>query len=283
VATVGVISPGAMGSAIGRSLAAGGHRVLASVDGRSARTRELAAAAGLEPVVGVDAVAAGADIVLSVVPPGSARDVLAAVVASGAHPLFADLNAVSPDTMRELERTAAAAGIDMVDGSISGPPPRPDGSTRLYLSGPRAGEVAALQPQGLRPVVLGERVGAASGLKMCTASVYKGTALLLTHACRTALDERVLDEALADLRLSSPCLVDDPERWIATAASKSERYVAEMREIAATQSAAGLPAELFEAIAACYASIAETPLAASTPEQADAADDLVAVLEGLRR
>jgi len=283
VATVGVISPGAMGSAIGRSLAAGGHRVLASVDGRSARTRELAAAAGLEPVVGVDAVAAGADIVLSVVPPGSARDVLAAVVASGAHPLFADLNAVSPDTMRELERTAAAAGIDMVDGSISGPPPRPDGSTRLYLSGPRAGEVAALQPQGLRPVVLGERVGAASGLKMCTASVYKGTALLLTHACRTALDEGVLDEALADLRLSSPCLVDDPERWIATAASKSERYVAEMREIAATQSAAGLPAELFEAIAACYASIAETPLAASTPEQADAADDLVAVLEGLRR
>jgi 3-hydroxyisobutyrate dehydrogenase-like beta-hydroxyacid dehydrogenase len=272
-----------MGSAIGRSLAAGGHRVLASVDGRSARTRELAAAAGLEPVVGVDAVAAGADIVLSVVPPGSARDVLAAVVASGAHPLFADLNAVSPDTMRELERTAAAAGIDMVDGSISGPPPRPDGSTRLYLSGPRAGEVAALQPQGLRPVVLGERVGAASGLKMCTASVYKGTALLLTHACRTALDEGVLDEALADLRLSSPCLVDDPERWIATAASKSERYVAEMSEIAATQSAAGLPAELFEAIAACYASIAETPLAASTPEQADAADDLVAVLEGLRR
>jgi 3-hydroxyisobutyrate dehydrogenase-like beta-hydroxyacid dehydrogenase len=272
-----------MGSAIGRSLAAGGHRVLASVEGRSARTRELTAAAGLEPVAGVDAVAGGADIVLSVVPPGSARDVLAAVVASGARPLFADLNAVSPDTIRELERTAAAVGIDVVDGSISGPPPRPDGSTRLYLSGPRAGEVAALQPQGMRPVVLGERVGAASGLKMCTASVYKGTALLLTHACRTALDEGVLDEALADLRLSSPCLVDDPERSIATAASKSERYVAEMREIAATQSAAGLPGELFEAIAACYASIAETPLAASTPEQADAADDLVAVLEGLRR
>ena len=217
------------------------------------------------------------------VPPGSARDALAGVVASGARPLFADLNAVSPDTVRELERTAAAAGIDLVDGSISGPPPRADGSTRLYLSGPRAGEVAALKPKGMRPVVLGDRAGAASGLKMCTASVYKGTALLLTHACRTALDEGVLDEALADLRLSAPCLVEDPERWIATAASKAERYVAEMREIAATQSAAGLPAELFEAIAVCYASVAETPLAAATPEQADAADDLVAVLEGLRR
>ena len=283
MATVGVISPGAMGSAIGRSLAACGHRVLVSVEGRSDRTRALAAGAGLEPVASVDEVAAGAEVVLSVVPPGSARDVLAGVVASGARPLFADLNAVSPDTVRELERTAGAAGIDLVDGSISGPPPRADGSTRLYLSGPRAGEVAALEPQGMRPVVLGDRAGAASGLKMCTASVYKGTALLLTHACRTALDEGVLDEALADLRLSAPCLVEDPERWIATAASKAERYVAEMREIAATQSAAGLPAELFEAIADCYASVAETPLAAATPEQADAADDLVAVLEGLRR
>jgi 3-hydroxyisobutyrate dehydrogenase-like beta-hydroxyacid dehydrogenase len=272
-----------MGSAIGRSLAACGHRVLVSVEGRSDRTRALAAGAGLEPVASVDEVAAGAEVVLSVVPPGSARDVLAGVVASGARPLFADLNAVSPDTVRELERTAEAAGIDLVDGSISGPPPRADGSTRLYLSGPRAGEVAALEPQGMRPVVLGDRAGAASGLKMCTASVYKGTALLLTHACRTALDEGVLDEALADLRLSAPCLVEDPERWIATAASKAERYVAEMREIAATQSAAGLPAELFEAIADCYASVAETPLAAATPEQADAADDLVAVLEGLRR
>ncbi len=283
MATVGVISPGAMGSAIGRSLAAGGHRVLVSVEGRSDRTRALAAGAGLEPVASVDEVAAGAEVVLSVVPPGSARDVLAGVVASGARPVFADLNAVSPDTVRELERTAEAAGIDLVDGSISGPPPRADGSTRLYLSGPRAGEVAALEPQGMRPVVLGDRAGAASGLKMCTASVYKGTALLLTHACRTALDEGVLDEALADLRLSAPCLVEDPERWIATAASKAERYVAEMREIAATQSAAGLPAELFEAIADCYASVAETPLAAATPEQAAAADDLVAVLEGLRR
>jgi 3-hydroxyisobutyrate dehydrogenase-like beta-hydroxyacid dehydrogenase len=272
-----------MGSAIGRSLAAGGHRVLTSVAGRSERTRALAEAAGLERAEGVGAVAAGADIVLSVVPPGSAGDVLAEVVESGARPLFADLNAVSPDTVRELERTAASAGIELVDGSISGPPPRPGGDTRLYVSGPRAAQVAALRPDGMLPVVLGDRVGAASGLKMCTASVYKGTALLLTHACRTALDEGVLDEAIEDLRLSAPCLVEDPERWIATAAAKAERYVAEMREIAATQAAAGLPAELFEAIANCYATIAETPLAGATPEQADDPGDLGAVLEGLRR
>src|SRR3954449_305401 len=119
--------------------------------------------------------------------------------------------------------------------------------------------------------------------KMGQAGAVQAKPPLSRICARPTRDEGVLDEALADLRLSSPCLVDDPERSIATAASKSERYVAEMREIAATQSAAGLPGELFEAIAACYASIAETPLAASTREQADAADDLVAVLEGLRR
>lgn len=274
-----------MGSAIGRSLAVAGHRVLVSVDGRSARTRDLVARAGLEPVADIEAVVGGADIVLSVVPPGAAGDVAAEVVrasrATGTRPLLADLNAVSPATVREIERIVAAVGIDLVDGSISGPPPQSGGATRLYLSGRRAGEVAALAPDGMQAAVLGDTVGSASALKMCTASVYKGTALLLTHAFRTALVEGVLDGVVADLALSAPGLVDEPERSIATAAAKSERYVAEMRQIAATQAAAGLPPGLFEAIAECYAAVAETSLAAATPEQAAEADDLVDVLERL--
>ena len=274
-----------MGSAIGGSLAAAGHRVLVSVDGRSDRTRELVARAGLEPVADIEAVVGGADIVLSVVPPGAAGDVAMQVAraarATGARPLLADLNAVSPATARELEQVAGDAGIDFVDGSISGPPPRPGGATRVYLSGGRAAEIDALEADGIQTAVLGDRVGSASALKMCTASVYKGTALLLTHAFRTALVEGVLDRVVADLELSAPGLVDEPERSIATAAAKSGRYVAEMRQIAATQAAAGLPADLFEAIAECYAVVAESPLAAATPEQAAEADDLVAVLERL--
>jgi 3-hydroxyisobutyrate dehydrogenase-like beta-hydroxyacid dehydrogenase len=271
-AAVGVISPGAMGSAVGRSLAAAGHRVLVSV-------------AGLEPAGDLETVVAGSDIVLSIVPPGSAGEVAARVAlaaqATDTRPLLADLNAVSPARARELEQTVGGAGIDLVDGSISGPPPRPGGATRLYLSGSRADEIAALEPDGVQIAVLGDRVGLASALKMCTASVYKGTALLLTHACRTALVEGVLDEALADLAKSSPELVEGVVRSIATAAAKSGRYVAEMREIAATQDAAGLTPDLFEAIAECYAAVARTPLAGDTPEQAAGEQELVAVLERL--
>ena len=112
--------------------------------------------------------------------------------------------------------------------------------------------------------MLGDRVGAASGLKMCTASVYKGDSALLTHACRTA-PRTACSTRRSPTCAAVPCLVEAPERWIATAASKAERYVAEMREIAATQSGAGLPAELFEAMAEVYGAFAESELAAEAP------------------
>ena len=105
--------------------------------------------------------------------------------------LVADLNAVSPETARGL-------GVD-VDGSISGPPPVAAGTTRIYLSGPRAGEVAALPFDGVEVVVVGDEVGAASAVKMSTASVYKGSVALLTQALRAADHYGVLEHVLSDL------------------------------------------------------------------------------------
>ncbi len=273
-----------MGAAIGRSLTGPGRRVVATVAGRSDRTRALAE--GLELLADLPLVVAEADVLLSVVPPGEARAVARAVAEAaaetGARPLVADLNAVSPETVRRIGDVLAAAGLELVDGSISGPPPRPDGSTRLYLSGPRAAEVAALGFAGAHPIVLGEAVGTASALKMCTASVYKGTALLLAHALGTAQAEGVLEPALADLRASFPELLEDIEQTIAMAASKSPRYVGEMHQIAETQAGAGFPQALFTAAAAAYEVMAASPLAAFTPEQAAGADDLEAVLRALR-
>jgi hypothetical protein len=49
-------------------------------------------------------------------------------------------------------------------------------------------------------------------------------------------------------------------------ATKADRYVAEMREIAATQAAAGLTPALFEALAEVNEAIASTAAAADAPE-----------------
>ena len=92
--------------------------------------------------------------------------------------------------MLQIEAELAAAGLELVDGSISGPPPWTAGTTRVYLSGPRAAEVAALPFDGVDAIVVGTRVGAASAVKMSTASVYKGTSALLLQALRAAARQR---------------------------------------------------------------------------------------------
>ena len=280
---VGVVSPGAMGSAVARSLATGGAQVVSTVAGRSDRSRRLAA--GLDLAPDLDALVGGVDVVLSIVPPGEAlavaRDLAAAAERAGAAPLVADLNAVAPATVAEVERVLADTGLELVDGSISGGPPQAGGSTRVYLAGPRASELAGLGGPGLDVRVLLGPVGTASALKMCTASVYKGSVGLLAHALLAARAHGVVDEVLDDLRAAGLGLAAAPAGTLGRAAAKAGRYVPEMREIAATQAAAGLSPALFEAFAELYARLARSPAAGAAPEDVDPTADLDAVLRSL--
>jgi 3-hydroxyisobutyrate dehydrogenase-like beta-hydroxyacid dehydrogenase len=264
MATVGIVSPGAMGSAVGNALLRGGARVVATVAGRSERTAALAARAGLELLPALAAVVREADVVLSIVPPAEAEAVSAEL--SGAR-LFADLNAIAPATAKRISPA--------VDGSISGGPPWQAGTTRIYLSGPRAQEVASLPFEGVEVVVVGDEAGTASAVKMSTASVYKGSTALLAQALCAAEHYGVLEHVLDDLG----DLAGNAGRRIARAGAKSERFVAEMREIAAAQEAAGLTPALFEAMAEVYAELARTPLGQIAPE--DAGSDLGETLRAL--
>jgi len=166
-----------------------------------------------------------------------------------------------------------------VDGSISGGPPD-TGTTRVYLSGDRAAEVAALGHPRLDVRLLPGGVGAASAVKMSTASVYKGFAALLLHAVAAAERNGVREVVLDDLAREFPDVVARLGPYLGSSASKAHRYVAEMREIAATQAAAGLAPELFEAVALVWAGVAGTAAGRVTPEAARAAT-LDEVLGGL--
>jgi len=268
------------------ALLRGGVRVIATVSGRSPRTAGLAERAGVELLPDLAAVVSQADVVVSIVPP-EAAEAVAAEITDGAHratarPLIADLNAIAPSTALRIHTIAAAVECDFVDGSISGPPPWKPGTTRLYLSGPRATEVAELPFEGVDRIVVGNAVGAASAVKMSTASVYKGSTAVLVQALLAADKNGVLEHVLADLRSSAPELVSRVERRLATAASKSDRYVAEMREIASSQSAAGLTPALFEAMAEVYSTLAKTSLGQAKPEDVTEGLELRDILEGLR-
>ena len=99
---------------------------------------------------------------------------------------------------------------------------------------------------------------------MCTGSVYKGLTALVTQAMRTAGAYGVLGEMVGDLERNGLAQTGG----VARSATKAWRFVDEMREVAATQEAAGLTPELFATIAAIYANVSGTALAHGDPEHA---------------
>ena len=280
VTTIGLVGAGFMGSALGAVFKTNGHDVVTSLSGRSARTARLVAAAGMATVDDLPTLVERSDVVVVVTPPGVAltvaREIGAAARTAGAHPFVADLNAVSPSTMDFI--ATALSGLDLVDGAISGGPPTSNSDTLVYLCGPRADDLASLGWAPAKPIVVGQTIGTASAVKMCTASVYKGLNGLLAQALRTADHYGVLDHVLADL----PRLDEQPHLRVALATTKADRFVAEMLEIAATQAGAGMTGDLFQAYARVYENLARTPLAANDPEALDRTMAPAQVLARLR-
>jgi 3-hydroxyisobutyrate dehydrogenase-like beta-hydroxyacid dehydrogenase len=268
---VGIVSPGEMGSALGSALRQGGARVLASVAGRSQRTVRLAEQAGLELIDDLDEVIRQSSVLLSVVPPQHARAVIEDLVARATrlqvHPLVVDLNATDPDEVAELDRLARSAQLQLVDGALSGAPPR-DGAPRgqLLLSGPAASVVAELPWRALDVSIVGPRIGAASAVKMCMGGVRKGMSALVVNALLTAAAYDVLEPVEAGLRRT---LQRDPVLDAELAASKAWRFVPEMEAVARTQEAVGVDPAVHRAIAEVFRRTATSPLAGGRPEEID--------------
>ena len=274
--TIGLLHPGAMGSAVGASLLPRA-RVLWASEGRSAATVDRAARAGLEDARNLDALAAASDLVISVCPPHAAEDVGREVAATGFAGVYLDANAVSPARTRRIAELVGAGGADFVDGGIIGGPPWRPGTTRLYLSGARALDVAACFEGGpLEAVVLDGPVGAASALKMVYAAYSKGSAALVAAILATASREGVRDALLEEWARGDGRLAKQHDGLVRGAVPKAWRYVGEMEEIAATFAAAGLPSGFHEAAATLYRRL-------DMYRDADPAPDLDEVIAALLR
>ncbi len=243
---IAVISPGEMGSAVGRRLAQSGHRVITSLDGRSARTLELAGAAGIEHVGSLGAVVREADVLFSILPPGRAVD-LARAVGHAPDLVYVDCNAVSPATVREI---AGVIGDRFVDAGIIGFPDAP----RFYASGAYAPALAGL-PLDWR--VIGPQVGQASALKMCYAAITKGLTALLTQSLVAAESLGLSGLLRSELADSQPQLWAMAERMVPGMVPKAYRWIAEMEEIADTFASVGLTPKLHEGAAAVYRFVEE--------------------------
>lgn len=252
---IGVIAPGNMGAAVTRRLHERGAQVATTLEGRSTASAKRAAGLPLQPAEA--ALAGWADVVLSILPPGEALGLarrLAPVLHAG-DAIFADCNAVSPATVREI--AAALPGVRFVDIGIIGGPPGAEGpGPRLYASGDAARALAPLRDWGidLRPIEGG--IGAASALKMSYAGITKGIIALGSAMALGATAAGAAEALRAELAVSQPEVLRSLERGVPGMFDKAYRWVAEMEEI--SEFLGDIPAapiyqgaaRLYEAIAA---------------------------------
>ncbi len=283
IRTIAILSPGDMGTGFGRDLGQRGRDVITCLAGRSDVTRSRAADAGFREVADLDTLVSEADLVLSILPPELAprvaHDVAEAMRRTGKTPPYADCNAISPDTTRDIAETVAAAGAEYIDGGIIGHAPgKSDQPVRLYVSGHRAALVAELHGGGIDVRECGPEIGKGSAVKMCYASVTKGTNTLHTAALITAERLGVGELVRDEFEYSSPAVSQRMHTMVPRLPVDAARWIGEMVEIAQTYESVGVTPHFHHGAREIYELLAKTPIAAETRDTIDTSRTLEQVL-----
>ena len=255
--TIGILSPGEMGTAIGNLFIEQGHSVVTTLEGRSPKSEARVARSGWTVLPSPAEVVAQATAIFSFVPPQHALGLLTALVEplasrssrSGppaARPLFVDGNSIAPSTAAQLASLCAENEIDFVDASIHGNSTHLATRSVLYLSGLRAAEVAGWFGDTMRVRQLGDDPTRASRFKMTIAGVSKGASALLIEVASVAAEQGLLDEWLTDCRHFYPELFGRMETMLPTYARHSTRRASELAEMATMIRELGLRAGMVE-------------------------------------
>jgi 3-hydroxyisobutyrate dehydrogenase-like beta-hydroxyacid dehydrogenase len=191
--------------------------------------------------------------------------------------VYVDANAVSRATAERIGAIVTRSGASYVDGGIIGSPVKRAGTTRLYLSGERAQEVAEIFAKSMLDArAIGKEPGAASALKVAYAAWTKCTDAMLLAIRAYAAHEGVDNALIEEWRVSQPQLEKRCERAAAAATPKAWRYVGEMEEIAEAFATAGLPEGFHKAAAELCARLE------SFKDRTEPAPTIAEVIEALR-
>eukprot|EP01112_Ceratiomyxa_fruticulosa_P014770 TRINITY_DN4267_c0_g2_i1.p1 TRINITY_DN4267_c0_g2~~TRINITY_DN4267_c0_g2_i1.p1 ORF type:complete len:301 (+),score=50.28 TRINITY_DN4267_c0_g2_i1:109-1011(+) len=266
---IGLIGMGSMGSAIAHTLKSHGVSVFSCLEGRSLHTRNVASKVGIIEVPDLKTLVQSSDLILSVIPPSEALSVAKSVVSTfkrdqiKSQTLYADLNAVSPMTIKEISALFQEVGISVVDGCILGPPPQPDKTTRFHFSGERAAELQELKNYGLEVNILAGGIGEASSLKMCFAGTGKAITALLTQNVSLSKSLGIYDSYLQEIKTFYPYLDAMINRSLPDMCPKAYRWIGEMEEIASTLSSEGFQPTMLLGAKEIYEMVAKSELGES--------------------
>ena len=259
--TVGVLYPGEMGSAVAALLASRGTPVVTTLAGRGATTAAHCAASGAKVVASLEDVVRASDVLISLVVP-SAAEAVAEQYCAAAHraprgAIYVDANSIAPARAEDIGRRVEAAGRSFVDASINGLAKNLPTSGTLYLSGRRAGEVAALFEAGARVKLLGDGVGRASAMKMLLGGLSKGMCALFAELALVAHEQGMLDEMVEAATRTYGGVTAVVERMLPTYARHAARRHTEMTELEATARDAGVRPRVIQGVVKFHEAMAE--------------------------
>jgi 3-hydroxyisobutyrate dehydrogenase-like beta-hydroxyacid dehydrogenase len=267
--TVGIVSPGEMGSAVGNYMTRSGIRVISALDARSERTKRLARGANIVNVGSYFELVNQSDIILSIVAPSEAINVALIIADQLKMPdrnsVFVDCNAISPDSVKLISNMILETDSIFVDASIIGSPPNDSDIPRLYVSGSNLDLVMELDGKGVKVISLGKEIGSASGLKMCYAGITKGSSALYIAALMASDVFKISDGLIQELEYSQKDIFNRIQSMNKIPAT-AERFSGEMLEVAHAFSSIGMTSGFHFGAADIYRLIASTDLSSETPE-----------------
>ncbi|KAJ7080932.1 6-phosphogluconate dehydrogenase C-terminal domain-like protein [Mycena belliarum] len=288
---IALLAPGAMGAALAARMSThGAGSILTNLDGRSEATRQRARESNMQHASYAEIVER-ATYIYSVVPPVDAFSVAESIVnaynAQGSQRdlVFADCNAVNPESVKRIAMLFVGTRITFLDGAIIGLPPSDSFNPGIYVAADPKDlkafdEFSQMSVEfGLNVIPLkgdGAGIGDASALKMAHAGIVKGTIGLFTTMILAAnsASPSTADGLLHALNLSQPVFVDLIIRLLPQMLPKAYRFVGEMEEVGGFVGAGSPGAHTFEGLAGVFARVAR-----SVAGDADVAGDAQLLLK----
>jgi len=262
---IGLLSIGEMGFHWAKLLKGQGVEVLTYDKDRGEVSRKRGENAGVKSLPSMARLVNDAELIVSIVVPFAAKRVAAKVAKAVAKTgrkelLYLDANAISPMTADAIAAVLTPAGVGFVDGCIIGSAARMGKGTIVYVSGPQAQRLQALEAFGIPIRVLGPNTNQASAFKVVYAGLTKGLQGLFVELLMGARRFGLMNEVRAQYEESFPGLLDKISSSIVGLRIHAARRAEEMDELKRTFNHHGMksfmaPAaqKVLEAIAALAA------------------------------
>ena len=230
---------------------------------RSKQTRDRAKKYGIIDSDNLENSIFESDLVISILVPDAAKD-LAIQVSKFSKKLnkeiyFADLNAVSPETVQSMKDILSDSKVKFIDGGIIGAPPKGNNIPRVYVSGEHSAYFTKLDGLGMKVMDMSGDIGSASAMKMAYASITKGYSSLLIAAITLSIRTNNFHHLMDELEFSQSNVFKDLNN-LKSIPSKAHRWIGEMEEISKTFIENNITGDFHKASGSIYRNVSDSKL-----------------------